>query len=85
MVLGFSTPVPVPLCNTCAQELTLMIRPHGHPELLETFGEIFSETVEHLEEVNSSETNALTCLFVKESLIFSVLVSLHSHIPPPKF
>lgn len=51
---------------------------------LESYGENFSETVEHLEEVTSSEINILTCLFVKESLIFSVLLTLHSHIPPHK-
>lgn len=51
---------------------------------LETYGENFSETVEHLKEVTSHETNILTCLFVKESLIFSVLLALRSHIPPHK-
>lgn len=57
-----------------------MIRLHGHSELLDAYGEIFSETVEHLE-LNNIETNALTCLFVKESLTFSVLLPLHSHAP----
>lgn len=60
-----------------------MIRLHGYPELLETYGEIFSGTVEHLE-LNNTETNALTCLFVKESLTFSVLLPLHSHATPHK-
>lgn len=60
----------------------MMIRLYGQLELLKTYGEIFLETVERLEEVSSSETIALTSLFVKELLTFSVLLP-SLPIPPP--
>jgi len=68
-----------------APKLNVMIRLCGQLELLKTCGEIFLET-EHLEDVSGSETVALTCLFVKESLIFSVLLPrLPTHLPPPLY